>query len=154
LAALAHEVAMDIEGLPAILDTYKLTQTEYDALLANETFTRILDAARVEWEAASNTLGRVKIKSAAMFEQVMPHLYARMVDRKENLNHVTETAKLVAKAAGIGEDAGRNGAPGEKFQIIINLGADTMNIEQSKAPIPPLTIDGQVVDTDLDAERI
>jgi len=134
LAELAREVAMGLRPLPLIVDNYGLTEPDYEILKENHFYKRLLEATVLEWASIRNTTERSALEAAALFEQAMPHIFSRMIDGKEQLNHVVAAAQLMAKAGGIGESK-RDTLPGEKFSITINLGADTkLQFGGEKAP--------------------
>jgi len=125
LARLAREIAQNIRETHDILADYKLNQTQFDFLCEHhEFFKQALHHAIIEWNAAGNTQDRIKLQAAAGFEDKLPLLLTRMGNTSEGLPGVVEAAKLVAKVAGVGERDVAGGAPGEKFTITINLGAD------------------------------
>lgn len=123
LASLAREVAMDIRELKDILPDYKLSQAQYDRLLAHPFYEKALHAVTIEWNSALSTHQRIKIEAATILENGMIALGQRMVAKDESLPAAVEAGKLFTKLAGIGEQD-RQAGPGEKFTITINLGAD------------------------------
>lgn len=139
LAKLAREIAQNIRDLPDTLALFKLDEAQYAVLLANPFFKRALEGSILEWEAAGNTVQRLALGSAAILEDSLPHLGARMTDDKEPLPAAVETAKLLAKLAGIGE-TNKTMASGEKFTITINLGDDKQLVYEhgsDQAPAAP-----------------
>jgi hypothetical protein len=135
IAGLAREIAMNIREVDEILQTYKLTPETYEKLKTNDFFTKLVDMARIEWHSATNTINRTQIEAAALVEQAMPHIYARMLNNNENLNHVVDAGKWLSDIGGLKKDPTK-GQPGERFQITINLGADTkIEFDGSKLPI-------------------
>lgn len=126
LARLAREVAMDIKERHVILSQFKLTDIQY-AYLANhnEFFKNALAAACVEWHAPLSTAERIRVEAAAILEDSLPGLGARMQNRAEGLPGVIEAAKLFAKVAGVGERSDGSAGAGERFVINIDLGGDT-----------------------------
>ena len=139
LAKLAREIAMNIKEVPAILQHYKLSAEQYDHLKThNEFFKQALHAVTIEWNSALTTPDRIKLNAAAILEDNLLRLGSRMGNQAEGLPGVVETAKLFAKIAGVGEREGADRAPGEKFSIIINLGADDKLTY--KSPESPATI--------------
>lgn len=148
LSRLAREIAMDIRELPAILATFKISVEQYAAIREHPYFKRILDAAIIDWNSALSTHGRIKIEAAAALEDALPVVAARMTNKEESLAMVTEAGKLMAKLAGIGENA-REQQSSEKFNITINLGADTVRYEKNVAPsggagAVPTVLEGEV----------
>lgn len=135
VAGLAREIAMGIRELPDILETYKISTTAYEKLKNLEVFTKLIDIATIEWHAATNTPGRTQIEAAAALEQALPIAYARAISGNEPMNHVNEFLKLLADIGGVRKDP-HKGTPGERFQININLGADTtISLDASKIPL-------------------
>lgn len=125
LAKLARDVAMDIKERHVILRDYNLDQAQYDYLETyNEFFKNALAAASIEWHAPLSTAERIKIEAAAILEDSLPGLGARMQNKSEGLPGVIEAAKLFAKVAGVGEREAGSAASGERFTINIDLGGD------------------------------
>ena len=125
MAKLARDIAMDIKERHVILREHGLTNEQYDFLEANNPFFKnALQACIIEWHSPLSTAERVRLASAAILEDSLPGLGARMQNKVEGLPGVVETAKLFQKLSGIGErDAGAANA-GERFTINIDLGGD------------------------------
>jgi hypothetical protein len=134
LYALAREIAMEINELPMILQNYSLTPEQYERIRESNTFQRILGTEIQQWSSARNTPERVRIEAAATFEQFLPHLQSRLLNEKENLNHVVEGGKLMAKVAGI-DQSDQPPDAGEKFIINIDIGDKSMHVVQSAVPL-------------------
>jgi hypothetical protein len=136
LAKLAREMAMDIKERSAILTEFKLSETQYDFLEANNEFYKAaLHAACIEWHAPLSTQERIKVEAAAILEDSLPGLGARMQNKGEGLPGVIEAAKLFAKVAGVGEREVGPGNSGERFVINIDLGGDQkITVETAPAP--------------------
>ena len=125
IAMLAREMAVAIKDPHLILEAMGVTQAQFDTYVRpNAFYKRAFEAFVLEWESALSTNKRIALQSAAAIEDILPKLSARMSNGQEGLPAVTETAKLLARLAGIGEEK-RNVAEGERFSIVINLGADT-----------------------------
>lgn len=138
LAKLAREMAMDIKERHLILSEFNLTQVQYDFLEANNAFFRsALHAACIEWHAPLSTEERIKVEAAAILEDSLPGLGARMQNKGEGLPGVIEAAKLFAKVAGVGERQSGSAGTGERFVINIDLGGDqkiTVSTAQAEGP--------------------
>lgn len=136
LARLARDFAMDIKERHVILQEHKLTETQYDFIVAhNEFYQAALHAACIEWHAPLSTPERIKVEAAAILEDSLIGLGARMQNKSEGLPGVIEAAKLFAKVAGVGERESGPGAPGERFTINIDLGGGkTITAQSSPAP--------------------
>jgi len=126
LVKLARQIAMGIKELPDILFDHGLTLREWGEIRQLPSFGRLLEAEIKDWEGAGNTHERVRIKAAAMLEEYLPELYARLNDRDEPLMAKMKALELVSKVAEFGtKDIASGGSPGDKVQVIINLGSDT-----------------------------
>lgn len=135
LAKLAREIAMDIKERHAILQEFKLTEAQYEFLEEhNEFYRSALAAACKEWHAPLTTQERIRIEAAAILEDSLLGLGARMQNKVEGLPGVIEAAKLFAKVAGVGERDAGSAAPGERFTINIDLGGDQKITVASGAP--------------------
>jgi hypothetical protein len=137
LARLAREIAMDIKERPGVLKEYKLTETQYEFLEANNDFYKAaLQAACIEWHAPLTTQERIKVEAAAILEDSLLDIGSRMRTKSEPLTGVVEAAKLFAKVAGVGERELGTGTPGERFIINIDLGGDQKLVVSATTPPP------------------
>lgn len=135
LVKLARQIAMGIKDLPDVLFDNSLTLREWDEIKQLPAFGRMLEQEVKAWEGASNTSDRVRIKAASMLEEYLPELYARLNDRNEPLMAKMKALELVTKVAGFGNaDIPQAGSPGDKVQVIINLGADTRQTFEKVLP--------------------
>lgn len=142
LLRLAREIAMDIHDIETILNRYHIDTQSWMNLKNSPTFQRYLKQETEAWESAGNTHERVKIKAAALVEEWMPELYARLNDRAEPLSSKIEGGKLITKIAGMGIDKAEiNGSGGERFSVTINLGADAKL--QFEKQLPMKVIDAE-----------
>lgn len=156
LVKLARQIAMGIKDLPEVLFDNSLTLREWDEIRILPAFGRVLEGEVKAWEGAHNTADRVRVKAASMLEEYLPELYARLNDREEPLMAKMKAVELVAKIAGFGQaDIPQAGSPGDKVQVIINLGADTrLNFEkvlphkvidhEPSAPAAPLSFEESI----------
>ena len=136
---LAREIAMDIQPIDDILKHHQVTDGQWEEIQQNPRFKNYLRGAVEEWQSATNTPERVKLKSMAFVEEALPEFFARAHDPKEPLAAKTEVLKTIAKFAGVGGSV--DGAlAGEKMIVTINLGADQqLRIERD---VTPQVIDG------------
>ncbi len=135
LVKLARGIAMGIKDLPDILFDNSLTQREFAEIRELPHFNRILSAEMAAWEGASNTSERVRVKSGALIEEYLPELYARLNDAREPFMAKMKAFEQLTKLAGFGErDLPAMGTPGDKVQVIINLGADSKLVYQKELP--------------------
>lgn len=131
---LAREIAMDIRPLDVILETYELDFDQYETLTKTPAFQGYLRNAIEEWQSATNTPERVRLKSLSFVEEALPEFYARAHDRGEPLSAKVELLKTVARFGGVGGQVESAGT-GERMVVTINLGADqTLKIEKDITP--------------------
>ncbi len=150
LAKLAREIAMDIKDVDVVLGHYNITPAQYDNLKEhNAFFKQALQVSTIEWNSALTTPERIKLESAAILEDALPRLGARMANQAEGLPGVVEAAKLFAKIAGLGEKEASDRAPGERFTISINLGGDDKLVYKSKETP---TIEGSATSISINGE--
>lgn len=122
LISLAREIAMELEGTDAILVRKGISKDQYEKIVKNPFYARVLEAETDAWRSGLNAEQRLKIQSAFLIENALPSYYLRITDKAEPLSGVNEGMKTLAKFAGIGDRQGA--APeGGKFVISINLGA-------------------------------
>lgn len=135
LARLSRELAMNIKEEHVILKEFGLDNAQFEYLKAYNGFFREAYAAHCkEWHAPLSTQDRIKVEAAAIFEDSLPGLGARMQNKGEGLPGVVEVAKLFAKVAGVGERQDGGNAPGERFSINIDLGGDQKITVSTSAP--------------------
>lgn len=139
---LAREIAMGVFDLEVILERQGITPKQWQTISKHVRFQRLLRSEVEAWNSALNTPERIKLKSAAMVEEWLPELYARLHDRGESLNAKIEGGKLAAALAGIGKQAAIGGGV-EPLVVTINLGSDkNIRIEKNVGPM----IDGEAVE--------
>jgi hypothetical protein len=135
LVKLAREIAMGIDDIPDILFNNGLTQREFAEIQQLPHFNNALAGCRKEWDALSSTEDRVRVKAGAVLEQYMPELYSRLNDRSEPLMAKMKALEHLSKLAGFGDrDIPNAGSPGDRVQVIINLGADVKLEYQKQLP--------------------
>lgn len=133
---------MDLRPLEDILVTHGVTQERWAEIQANPGFQSYLRQFVEEWQSATNTQERVRLKSLSMVEESLAEFYARMHDPNENLPAKTELLKTIAKFAGVGGQVD-TGVSGEKLTVTINLGADNqLRIERD---VTPQVIEGEAL---------
>lgn len=134
LLKLAREIAMDMRDLGDILETHGVTAEEFAEISALGVFQEYLRQSVTEWQSATNTAERVRLKSMAFVEEALPEFFARAHDPEESLNAKVEVLKTVARFAGVGGSVDSSIA-GERLLVTINLGADQqLKIEKNMTP--------------------
>jgi hypothetical protein len=124
MAALARELVTKIRNPILTYTEFGITEAQFKQHIQNNPFfKRVFEASALEWESVRSVNERISLKSRAILEDSLPSLGADITDAQHALPARVQAATLVAKLGGMGEDR-REIAPGEKFTITINLGAD------------------------------
>lgn len=143
LLKLAREIATDLRPLEEVLSTFKIDPKEWENLEKHPRFQAVLRSSIEEWNSATNTSERVKLKSLAFVEEALPEFYARAHDPTEPLSAKIEVLKSVARFAGVGGTGTDSVASGERLSVTINLGADQqLRIEKD---VTPRVIEGEIL---------
>jgi hypothetical protein len=124
LAKLANEMAMNIRPVQAIFADYGIDENDYYAIEKIPYYQRAKERYTLEWNSTLTTKERVGMSSAYILEQILPIIGARAMSPTEPLASVNDTAKLLARNAGVGEVKQQNANSADRFIITINLGAD------------------------------
>lgn len=135
LASLAREIAMDLQEVDKILAAHGLSREEFEKLQGDPTFTKLFQAAVTEWNAASSTPERIRLKAQVMVEESLPSLHTATVDDKIPLAQRVEALKFTSKLAALVDEKGGvlggRGPVSGGFSISINIGSDTVKITQA-----------------------
>jgi len=121
LLRIARELSMEIMQLPDILTKLGVNNEQWEQIKELPRFQYLLNEMMLAWQAAQNTPERVKLKSAAMIEEALAEMHARVHDSREPLAAKTEMLKLISRLAGIGNER-IEGQVSEKFTLHINIG--------------------------------
>jgi len=123
LVKLANELAKAQLEPADLYQAFDITAAQFEQYIKpNPYFKQAYAAAILEWQSATSAVKRIKIKSATSLEQSLPMLHNRLNSATETLPAVVETAKLLAKLAGAGEEKPQTGSS-ERFSITINVGS-------------------------------
>lgn len=139
MVRLAREIAMDLRDLPQILEHHCITHSQFEVLKRNPYFCRLLEAEIEAWNSATNTSQRVRLKASAMMEEMLPELYKRLINPKEDLLKVVKGAELVTKLGSLGHEEAKDSDPSNRVVITINMGNDN-KLQVSKS-LPPKVIE-------------
>jgi hypothetical protein len=131
MSALAAELSRELYSVDDTLRAHHITRAQYDVLLKNEQFQKMLEQASKEWNAPTNVKERVALQAALLVERTLPTVGARLENQREDLPAVVEGLKLAAKLGGIGEGAQQAG-PQERFVINIDLGGDKLTFDTTR----------------------
>lgn len=121
-AALAREIAMDIFEVHEVVALHRLTDDEWQRIQQNPIFIKMLADMTVEWNSASNTRERVKVKAATGLESILETYIADIKDDRIPLGQRVEAGKFLAR---IGEldnvQSIIGGGGGSGFSITMNI---------------------------------
>jgi hypothetical protein len=123
LHQLAAGLAKDVEDTDALLARLGFTRDDYSELTETRAFKSMLNQALAEWEGASNTHKRIKLKAAINIEQALPSFYQAMVSDKEPLSSKVKAFEVVSRVAGLGNAEALPPGGGQFFKLEINLGS-------------------------------
>lgn len=139
LSSLAIEIVRAVNEPLTIIKNFGITPEQFEVIKQNPFFVKTLEVVTTVWTSTDNIDRRSRLTAAAILEEVMPKLGARMLKEGEPLPAVIETAKLFAKMAGVGEaPAAGTVQPGEKFNIVINIGEKQVNIAGAQLANAPV----------------
>jgi hypothetical protein len=139
LAKLAREMVMNIRNYQAIFADFGIDENDYQHIEKLEFYRAVREQFAVEWNSTLSTDERVRLQNLAYYEQLGPVLVRRAMKDDANLGAATDVAKVVMKAAGVGEPR-PDKATAERFVITINLGADVVHIDK---PVTIGAFDGE-----------
>lgn len=141
---LAQEIARGYLEHEQILKNLGLSDDDYDAIERTGIFKRLLAQATAEWNSATNTAKRIKLKSQWAIEETIPTMVAFMTDPKEPLSARVETFKTIARIGQLGNpEPPAAGEGGSGFHIEINIGQGVAPITIDSAPLAVLE-DGEL----------
>jgi hypothetical protein len=126
-ATLAREIAQDIFPLETITKLHNLTDDEWLRISVHPKFVSILGEMQREWNSASNTAERIKVKAQTGLESQLEILIADCGDPTIPLSQRTEAYRMLAR---LGDLDGQGKVQiGEKFSITLNIGTVTKAVD-------------------------
>lgn len=135
LAQLAREIAQDLDLTYDTLKKHGLTQAHYDFLCEhNKFFKNVLETEIKNWQSITTTDQRVRLQALAALETQLPQVASRMGNAAEKLSDVVEAGKLLADIGGVKAIPAGPASVGERYQINIDLGADTRIVISAQVP--------------------
>lgn len=132
MLVLAREIASDIYEIEDIIKRHGISREQFEIILRNPKFTRLLEDATTAWGDALNTGERIKVKSLSMLEDWLVSAYAMLHADKHSLRDKVELAKLIGRLGGIGEKGIIDTSGGERISISINMGDTTKQLDVTK----------------------
>lgn len=134
---LARDIVQNIQEVPDILKRYNLTSEEYEAIEKTRVFKQMLTGSAGEWEGAGNTPERIKLKSAFLIENVLPDMFASLVDKTEPLSSRVALLNTIGKFGGVGLGPAPGVGSGQTFSLQINFRSDPSKNITITQPILP-----------------
>jgi hypothetical protein len=136
-AKLARDIALRLYDESVILKKAGLTEGQYETLKQNQWFQALVTQITTEWNLPKNAQQRLAILSAVGLETVLPDIIARAKVSNEPLTGIAQLVKVLADMAGFSSQNRQQAPAAEKFNIVINLGADTEVYEKTR----PIVVD-------------
>lgn len=136
MLALARELAMDIHPVEEILERQDIKREDFEVILKNSRFQRLLEDATIAWDGTQNTGERIKVKSLTLLEDWLTSVYEMLHQDKYSLRDKVELARLIGRFAGMGEKGPLEVGSGERINIVINMGAD----------VPPVNVNALTIE--------
>lgn len=140
LARLARELAQDIFEPDQIRQAHNLTHDQFEQILEEPTFQKMLREMVLDWQSASGTAERVRVKAATAVEVALDSFFQDVTDRSIPLAQRTDALKALMKLGELGEKEQNLGAIGSGVSISINLGTPGQG-----APPKTVVIEGQAI---------
>ena len=122
---LARDLVMNLYDRDFILKKHGISDEICKRLEANGYFQQLLKELAMEWNTPKSAQDRLALHTAIGLETVLPDAIARISTKTEPLAGVAQMVKVLADISGANQAARQkiDRAPGEKFNIVINLGA-------------------------------
>jgi hypothetical protein len=120
--ALAQEIVQAYQTKDNILKSLSIGESDYELIVQNPTFQRILRQLMVEWNAATNSSKRIKVKSQWAIEEGLPYIFQSMTDTNEPLSARVEAFKAISKIGQLDAHDVLHGAD-RSFRLEINIAA-------------------------------
>lgn len=131
--ALAQEIVQAYQTKDNILKSLSIAEEDYEQIAQNPTFQRILRQLMSEWNGATNTSKRVKLKSQWAVEEGLPYMFQSMTDINEPLSARVEAFKAISKIGQLdAHDALQASDRSFRLEINIGAGAPTVTINSEK----------------------
>ena len=127
--ALAAELAVGLLPLPEILKRFDLTPAQLKALMRDPQFRQMVRQFKKDWEDASNSKERIRVKASLAVEENLLELHRLFRDIDMNPTARLEAFKQLVQLADV---APKKDAPdvGQRFSVTINIpGAAPVAVE-------------------------
>jgi len=122
LARLARDLAQELFEPDQIRQTHNLSPEQFDKILDDPGFQKMLREMVMDWQSASGTAERVRVKAATAVEVALDSFFQDITDRTIPLAQRTDALKALMKLGELGEKDVSLGPAGSGVSISINLG--------------------------------
>jgi hypothetical protein len=140
VAAIARDLATNMNSLEVVLRTHGVSRAMYDILCEKPFFKKALENGALEWHKLKTIQQRLALQSLVALENAMPSVAGKMKDPNEDLDDVTKAANLLAQIGGlIGKDA-QFSKEAEKVVLNLNFGDKTLHYETKNDTPPALEV--------------
>lgn len=153
---LAQEIVRAYQSKDVILKSLSISEADFEQISENPTFQRILKQLMAEWNGATNTSKRVKLKSQWAIEEGLPYIFQAMTDMNEPLSARVEAFKAISKIGQLDTHDQLNSSD-RSFRLEINIGAGVPPINITSGTINSEKIiehENKESDWDIDEEDI
>lgn len=151
---IVRELAQDIIEIDTILSHVEMSREEYLQISSTRQFKDALSSAQTEWQGATNTPKRTKLKAAAIAEELLLLVfYAARDSKEESLSSKTKALEVISKIGGLGalEPAvSQGGVMGNIFNLEIHYSNGKSEELSIGAPMVDVT---DYSESDIDEEE-
>jgi hypothetical protein len=142
---LVNELAKDIVEVDDLLKHLDITREDYLKISNTRGFREALSVAEREWKSADNVSKRVKLKAAAITEELLLTVFYTARDGQDGLTSKVKALETIAKIGGLGalepSQAMQSGAFGNTFNLQINYSDGASDSIKLGAAVPAIEVD-------------
>lgn len=153
---LAREIAIDHYPVNDILARYNITEDIWDQLQEWPRFVELVEIERQNWNSATNTNARIRLKSATLIEEWMEEGYKLLHATGETFNSKIELLKLLGKFSQLDTPVKMEGEVAGRVTINIKIGDTQLAFDGDGADMIESTIvkedDADIISYDWDEE--
>ena len=134
IIALAQEIAKAITPIDELLTSLDISEEEWVYISKTKVFNDVLTNCSAEWNSATNTHKRAKLKAAAVIEKALPMFFNDMTSQHQKLADRAKVLEVISRVAGLGATDAAAVPTGNTFKLQINFAGQ---------PAEPLTLYSQ-----------
>ena len=139
------ELASGIEEPAHVAKRYHYTEEAWQSLQQDESFKKVVEAKRTELQKSGYTF---RLKAALAAEDLLDEVYLGAKSPDASLSAKLESFKYLTKIANLEPKEDKNAISGPAFSIKIDLGDNSITINQNAAP--PHAQDENTIEMDDD----